>query len=216
LKWLYLRKTPSQQFQLAFDTEIYRQYEEYDTQVTTPQDAIAEDATKWSLSEGEVPYKKATSFRHIVSVGQMMQWDITRMKKVFDSMGASYDEDALINRIPKARAWLELYNPEEMLVVRDTINTAYAEGIAAESKKQVKALAEALEKNTISEDALEEFIYSIPKDDTLSQKENAIRQRAFFKDIYNLLISKDTGPRLATFISVIGYEKAASLLTIKE
>lgn len=30
LKWLYLKKTPAQTFNLAFDSEIYRQYEEFD------------------------------------------------------------------------------------------------------------------------------------------------------------------------------------------
>ena len=214
LKWLYLRKIPSQQFQLAFDTEIYRQYEEYDTQVATPSNSISEDSIKWSLAENETAYKKPTSFRHIVAFGQIMQWDVTRMKKAFEFFGASYDEEALLARIPKARAWLELYNKEEMIIVRDSVNTAYAQGMSPDAKNSVQILLEALEKNSISEDSLEEFLYSIPKDDTLSQKENASRQRAFFKDIYNLLISKDTGPRLATFIAVIGYQKTKELLTL--
>ena len=37
-------------------------------------------------------------------------------------------------------------------------------------------------------------------------------QRAFFKDVYNLLIGKDTGPRLGTFLWAVDRKRVASLL----
>jgi lysyl-tRNA synthetase class I len=56
-------------------------------------------------------------------------------------------------------------------------------------------------------------VYAIPKDESLSQKENAPLQRAFFKHVYMLLIGKDTGPRLSTFLSALPRETVLALLT---
>jgi len=35
LKWLYMRRSPTQSFNLAFDTEVYRQYDEFDREVAS-------------------------------------------------------------------------------------------------------------------------------------------------------------------------------------
>ena len=62
---------------------------------------------------------------------------------------------------------------------------------------------------------LEEFIYAIPKDPKLTQKENVPNQRAFFKDVYMLLIGKETGPRLSTFLWALPRDKVIMLLNFK-
>jgi len=41
-----------------------------------------------------------------------------------------------------------------------------------------------------------------------------VRQRAFFKDVYNLLIGKDAGPRLSTFLWAANRETVLRLLDI--
>ncbi len=61
---------------------------------------------------------------------------------------------------------------------------------------------------------LEVLAYAIPKDAALDQKANAARQRAFFKDVYNLLIGSDTGPRLSTFLWAVDRATVNSLLNI--
>ncbi len=218
LKWLYLRKTPAQPFNLAFDSEIYRQYEEYDLGVKKLEngelDAIAADSLAWSLSESEKHYGQPTSFRQTVAFGQIMQWDASKMLMLFESAGAAVDSQALKNRIPKAKNWLDIYNTEEKISIRTEPNTAYYEKMTEEGKGYVATLLTAIEKNELIEENLEQFIYDIAKDESLDQKENAVRQRAFFKDLYNLLISKDTGPRLSTFIVALGFKKVRELLKI--
>ena len=61
---------------------------------------------------------------------------------------------------------------------------------------------------------IEALVYSIPKNESLSQKENVPLQRAFFKDVYNLLIGKDTGPRLSTFLWAVDRKTVLRLLDI--
>lgn len=218
LRWLYLRKSPHQTFNLAFDSEIYRQYEEYDLDVEKMKkgeiDHVGTPALIWSLTTNEKPHTAPTSFRQAVAFGQIMQWDNSRVAKLFDMAGATYDQDALTIRLQKAKSWLETYNREEMIVVRTEHNTEYWTSMTDVQKANVKKLAEALLSGNLKEEEIEPLVYAIPKDDTLEQKENAARQRAFFKDVYNLVISKDTGPRLSTFIVALGMEKVGNLLKL--
>ncbi len=180
LNWLYARKAPNQSFELAFNSEIYRQYEEYDT--THPE-------------QNNIP------FRQVVGFGQVVQWDIKKLQTILEMLGHEYDEASIARRIPLAQNWLARYNPEEIIALLETRNDTYIADLEQTMRSQVTDLHTALVENsemTLGE--LEALVYTIPKkynsDETLLKKE----QRSFFKSIYNLLIAKDTGPRLGTFL----------------
>ena len=82
-------------------------------------------------------------------------------------------------------------------------------------KERIKRLYNELVKSkdaTIQE--LEVLVYDIPKSPDLSEDELKKEQRAFFKDVYNLLINKDTGPRLGTFLWAVDREQVLKLLNI--
>ena len=81
------------------------------------------------------------------------------------------------------------------------------------AKTNIKTLKEKLENGFDDIKELEKMVYAIPKDDSVSQKENIPIQRAFFKDVYNLLISNNTGPRLSTFLWAVDRTKIIKLLT---
>ena len=81
-------------------------------------------------------------------------------------------------------------------------------------KAQIKRLREELEKNKESDiKTLDALVYEIPKSPDLSEEELKKAQRAFFKDVYNLLINKDTGPRLGTFLWAVDKNAVLKLLT---
>jgi lysyl-tRNA synthetase class 1 len=59
------------------------------------------------------------------------------------------------------------------------------------------------------------ILYDIPKRENITdEKVLKERQRLFFKDLYNLLISKDRGPRLATFLCALDREMILRLLEV--
>lgn len=194
LKWLYFRKSPDQSFELAFNTEIYRQYDEYDT---------------------ENPELNAIPFRQAVGFGQVVQWQKDKLETVLEALGHKYSSESIEQRLPLARKWLEKYNPEEMITLNASVNTAYLSTMSEQSQAQVRRLKselEAKEDMTISE--LEAMVYEIPKSPELSEEELKKVQRAFFKDVYNLIIAKDTGPRLSTFLWAVDKEVVLKLLSI--
>ncbi len=192
LKWLYLRRLPNQAFELAFDTEIYRQYDEYDRE----------------FKGNRIPFKQAVAF------GQIMQWDENKLIQFLKSVDLNYDESSISIRMQKARAWLETYNPSEMIVLRSDINKDYVATMSPESIANVQKFVAKLKEGVTTTEELEKVMYDIPKDTVLTDKENAPRQRAFFKDIYNLLISVDTGPRLSTFLWALDRKKVLELLNM--
>src|SRR3989344_846178 len=180
LKWLYFRKSPDQSFELAFNTEIYRQYDEYDTE---------------HKEENAIPFRQAVGF------GQVVQWQEDKLAHVLEALGHKYDAGSVARRLPLAKNWLEKYNPEEIIKLNDSPNAAYAATMDEKSKTQVQRLKDELEQNKeASIHELEALIYEIPKMPDLTEEELKKTQRAFFKDVYNLLINKDTGPRLGTFL----------------
>jgi lysyl-tRNA synthetase class 1 len=194
LKWLYSRKDPNQSFELAFDSEIYRQYDEY-------------DATH--------PETKAVPFRQLVGMGQIVQWQEDKLLQVISELGLDFDKETISQRLPLAKNWLVKYNPEELIVLNEEINTEYLKTLSEEQKTLVKKLhAELANKQDASISDLEFLAYQIPKDPNLTEEELKKAQRAFFKDIYNLLISKDTGPRLGTFLWAADRANVLKLLDI--
>jgi len=195
LKWLYTRKKPNQKFDLAFDTEIFRQYDEYDKQHGI---------------------ENSISFRQAVAFGQILQWDLNKIYELLDRLGENYDKQIVEERVKRAKHWLEEYNPDSKIEIRDSVNTKYISQMSSEEKDMVKKLKDFLEKNnnpTIEE--LTEILYAIPRegyeDDKKQMKE---RQKTFFKHLYNLLISQDQGPRLATFLYAVDREEILKLLDI--
>ncbi len=194
LKWLYFRKSPDQSFELAFNTEIYRQYDEYDS---------------------EYPEQNAMPFRQVVGFGQIIQWQEDKLQIMLDELKLSYSPGSIALRLPLARNWLTKYNPDEMITLNDEVNVGFAATLSNIQKLQIQRLHDELQKlGNPSISKLEILVYSIPKSPELSESKLKEVQREFFKIVYNLLINKDTGPRLGTFLWAVNKEKILNLLKI--
>ncbi|MBI2673706.1 MAG: lysine--tRNA ligase [Candidatus Zambryskibacteria bacterium] len=192
LKWLYFRKSPDQSFELAFNTEIYRQYDEYDL---------------------EHQKANAIPFRQAVGFGQVVQWQEDKLEIVLEALKFKYNRESIARRLKLARNWLIKYNPKAAIRLNKTANREYLSTMTSARKNQIKELYTALKKNkgaTIKE--LETLVYDIPKSPDLSEEEVKKEQHAFFKDVYNLLISKNAGPRLSTFLWAVDRKQTLKLL----
>ena len=193
LKWLYFRKWPNQSFELAFNTEIYRQYDEYDA---------------------ERPENNSIPFRQVVGFGQVVQWQADKLTEIIKALGHDYAEESIARRLPLAKNWLMKYNQDEVIKLNDGVNTEYAKTLSDIRKEQIKTLRDELQNKDLNILELEKIVYRIPKLPELNEDELKKEQRAFFKDVYNLLIGKDTGPRLGTFLWAVDREKVIKLLNI--
>ena len=216
IKWLYLRREPKQNFSLAFDTEIFRQYDEYDRETAALREGSLPAARRRALElagAGDAP-DNPIPFRQAVAFGQILQWDAAKTTELLKASGTSYDATSVDSRLSRARHWLETYNPEAAIRVRTEPNTEYAAGLDEAAKDHIHQLREALGGEVADIATLNDLVYGIPKDESLSDEENKPRQRAFFKDVYNLLIGTDTGPRLSTFLWALDRQQVLKLLDV--
>jgi lysyl-tRNA synthetase class 1 len=218
LRWLYLRKSPQQSFMLAFDSEIYRQYDEFDRASANYfaglDDAIERDIMRDAigpLPDGSI--KDPIPFRQAVGYGQIVQWNRQKLGQLLDSSGLSYGAGSIDVRLPRARTWLTLYNPGERVELLAEPNRTYAASLDEEAQRFVRVLRDELSRSdeqTVKE--LELLVYGIPKKDGLPEAELRSKQRTFFGHVYNLLIGRDTGPRLGTFLWAADRKKVLELL----
>ncbi len=194
LKWLYFRKSPDQSFELAFNTEIYRQYDEYD------------------LAH---PEHNVVPFRQVVGFGQIVQWQKDKLETVLTAHGFNYSKESITSRIPLAKNWVTKYNPDELIVLNVDLNTVYVATLTDLRKQQIRTLHDQLMKGEgVSISELETMIYHVPKTPGLEGVELKKEQRDFFKDVYNLLIGRDIGPRLSTFLWAVDRNQVLKLLAL--
>jgi len=217
LKWIYLRKLPRQSFELSFGDEIYKQYSEFDKSLEKMKENSLPEDERFALELSGVIKKNNSNipFRQIIAFGQIVQWKKEKLEEILKGMNLEYNELSIDQRFERAKNWLEKYNPDQKISLLEKSNTDYINQMTDNQKNQIKLLKENLkEKINLTIKDLDILVYGIPKKEELSLEENAPLQREFFKNIYNLLIGKDTGPRLSTFLWAIDRKKILELLEI--
>jgi lysyl-tRNA synthetase class 1 len=218
LRWLFVRVKPSRPITLFFDSQIIRQYDEFDEKIIDYYNDRLSEKEKREIDFSKINSKKIskirTSFRQIASFGQIVQGNLSELKKIYDKLKEKYDEDMLEIRLKKSQAWIEKFNPEMKIRVRETPNVSYFKRLNKEEKEEIIKLKEAMKKRLNLEE-LTTLIYEIPKKPGMSEEEKKFAQRNFFRNVYQMLMNADTGPRLPTFLLALGNKKIKKLLNIK-
>lgn len=211
LKWMYFKNEPLKEFSLAFDSEVYRQYAEFDKEILryrNEEDTMTNfDKKSLELSgiiRAGISEKENLPFRQAVGFGQIVQWNKEKLIKILESLEFDYNKETMDVRLEKAKNWLEIYNKDEIISLLDEKNQNFISEMSEGDKKNILKLKEEL--IDFDEKSIEELnliVYGIVKDDSLEMKEQVKLQKDFFKVVYSLLIGKKAGPRLATFLWAI-------------
>ena len=239
LMWMYMRRLPAQTFSLALGKEVYRQYDEIDRilhisdtdQKTSAFRKIlsyffsAKSSTNQEVMEGKIAdklkrmypdsiYKNPIPFRQIAGLAQVVRWDETKLNELIAAANLSVDQRSVTTRLPKARTWVTEYNRDAVIILRETPNTGVWSAVDETNRRYIISLCDYLRNSknqTVQE--LEAYLYSLPKENCTKEKDLKTAQRDLFRHLYQLLITKNSGPRLGTFLWAIPNEKAAALLT---
>ena len=206
VRWLYLKFKPEQAFDFAFDSDVFRIYGEFDRTVEKLLSGKI-DKEAAALLELSRPYvessfsRKPIPFRQLAGYAQVVQFDRSKLEMLLREVGEEYDSRSLDSRLPRVKKWLENYNPEDRIKLRDEPDKEYLTSLPKSERAQLDSLRTILESGKeIPLAELEGAVYAIPKDVRLSDLENKKRQRDFFKMVYKALLGRETGPRLPTFL----------------
>ncbi|MDI5966682.1 lysine--tRNA ligase [Streptantibioticus silvisoli] len=228
LRWLYARRQPKQAFNISFDQEIQRTYDEWDAleRRVAAGEAGAVDTAVHARAAGPAAGPLPTTprplpFRTLASVVDITTGDEEQTLRILrdfttDSPVASLDETR--PRLDKAEAWVTTHVEEDQRTrVRTAPDTEALDALDATDRAALKLLADGLAGNW-SLDGLTSLVYAVPKiqaglePDAKPTPELKVAQRSFFALLYQLLVGRDTGPRLPTLLLAVGAQRVRELL----
>ncbi len=213
VRWLFAGTRPNKEFAISFDADVLKLYEDFDKceriyfglEKVNEKEAIKQKAA-YELSyigkiSKTIPYQPG--FRHLTTLLQIHALEIEKTIAYFSKeLKNEHDKRRLRNRAACARNWLLKYAPEEF---KFTVQEKCQVMLSKEEKELLHQLAAKLKEREWSEIELHEEIYILCRN-------NGFPPADFFRTAYRVLINKDKGPRLASFILAIGKERVAGLM----
>ena len=228
LRWLYARRRPNQSFDIAFDQEVHRLYDEWDgltarveAGTATAGDLAAYGRSAYTaagplpLTPRPVPYRTLAS---IVDITTGNDEQTLRILRDLDPADPVKDLDQTRPRLDCAANWVRTQlSPDERTHVRDEPDTVLLGGLDDDQREALRLLRDGLDAHW-SLEGLTTLVYGVPKrmlglpPDVKPTPELKAAQRAFFALLYRLLIGKETGPRLPTLLLATGADRVRALL----
>ncbi len=218
VRYLFAGTRPNTEFVISFDLDVIKIYEDYDRteriywslDKAKDEQTFLKEKRIYELSQveavpAEAPYQIA--FRHLCNLLQIYQGDIEKVISLLPGI-AEAQIPRVRQRATCAWYWITECAPEDF---RFAFRTP---GEKAElSEAEVTAIVRlrddvvAVLESFADEKAVAEAIYAVAA-------AAGIDSKALFRATYQALIAKDQGPRLAGFLSIIGKEKAQSILSV--
>ncbi|MFE1408208.1 lysine--tRNA ligase [Streptomyces sp. NPDC058770] len=228
LRWLYARRKPNQSFKIAFDQEIQRLYDEWDSLVRKVADGsvLPADAAAYSravgTAAGELPRTpRPLPYRTLASVVDITgghDEQTLRILSELDPENPLTSLDEVRPRLDRAENWITTQVPAEArTIVRDEPDKELLGSLDDQGRESLRLLLEGLDSHW-SLDGLTTLVYGVPKvlaglePDAKPTPELKVAQRSFFALLYRLLVSRDTGPRLPTLLLAVGADRVRRLL----
>lgn len=215
VRYLFAGTRPNTEFVISFDLDVIKIYEDFDkteriawgAEKAKNDDVFAKERRIYELSQvGELPscISYQVPFRHLCNLLQTASGDI---ESVIASLPGV--EEAQLDRLrTRARCawyWITECSPEDFrFALRLDGSKAALEGAELEAVRKLRD--EVVPKmDGVDEKALSELCYAVAT-------ECGIEAKALFTATYQALIAKDQGPRLASFMKIIGRERLEKIL----
>jgi lysyl-tRNA synthetase class 1 len=218
LRYIFAGTRPNTEFAISFDLDVLKIYEDYDrtervawgTDKARNENLYYKEKRIYELSQIEpgmpavMPYQ--IGFRMLTTLLQTYSGDIDA---VIAALGDVKPEQTgcLRRRAACAWYWVRECAPEEFKFALKTDGSkAELEGKALAAVKKLYTDVVPVT-GTVDEKELGQKIFDVAKALEMQPKE-------LFAAAYQALIGKDQGPRLASFMKIIGQEKLSDILKV--
>lgn len=221
VRYLFAGTRPDTEFTISFDLDVMKTYEDYDkterivwgVDKAKSDNIFAKEKRIYELSQvdgmpEEMPYQLTGGFRHLCNLLQINGGDIDKVIATIGDIKPS-QEKAFRTRAKCAWFWITECAPEEF-------RFALKDPAAADYRKVDLAPAELAAVQGICKDVLP--VMDGLEDKALAEKvyevagNCGIETKQLFTAVYQVLIGKDQGPRLANFMRIIGRERLEKIL----
>ncbi len=217
LRWMFARFAPNKEFNIALDEDVLKSYDEFDRGLKQLRENKGNPDALRALELATIENRDIVSvpFRQLSSFAPIFQGNDQKLADFFTRIGTPYEADDLTERRQKAESWMRSYSPESINDLRETPNAEYYAGLEDEEKGWLKRLADDFGAHSATMEELNTLLYAIPKREDLTDDEKKKRQRRFFTIVYNMLIGKDAGPRMSTFLFALDKSSIEKLINFK-
>ena len=214
--WLYSKTDPNKAFDFCFDDEILRQYFEFDKMYNQYKEGTDNEYINNIMYNTVVNDRELSlvPMQQLVSFGSIVDFNVPMLETVFEKMGTPYKKQDFAERLELAKFWLEQCSPESVNRVLERRNWNYFDTLTSEEKKEIEVLHHFLTTEKYDLDGLNNFLYAVPTQvyGEMDDKTKKAVQGKFFKNVYQLIIGKERGPRLYLFLFAVELERYAHLL----
>lgn len=192
LRYIFVSTRPNKGFQISFDNDIIKIYEDYDDLEHRYYEKLVNPQEKrvYELSQIKIPKTKPNriSFRHLITLVQTGKTkDLNPESK---------------RRAEKVKNWLDKHADKDMTF---EVQKEIKPKLSDPEKQALTLLKESLVAKKFTEEDLFNEFYSICQSVDIKPKD-------FFQTAYQVLIGKPKGPRLASLILAIGQKRVSDLL----
>ncbi|MEG1687293.1 MAG: lysine--tRNA ligase [Angelakisella sp.] len=214
--WLYSKTEPNKAFDFCFDDEILRQYFEFDKMYNQYLEGGDNEYLNGIMYNTDVNGRKLCTvpMAQLVSFGSIVDFNPAMLETIFEKMGTPYKVAEFGERLALARFWLEQCSPESINRLLEKRNWQRFDAMSSDEKQEIALLRNYLLQKDYTLEELNSYLYAIPGmvNTALDDKSRKAAQGRFFKNVYQLTLGREKGPRLYLFLFAIELERFVDLL----
>ena len=215
VRYLFVGTRPSSEFAISFDLDVLKIYEDYDNceriyfgLLPVNEKRKEKERRIYELSQvdgNSIPSEPGYQipFRHLCNYLQIFSGDAEKVLERLPDASESQKERLRV-RLKCAAAWLGKYAPKEFCFSLRHADTYDADDRERAAIRDFTSYADSY-LDSLSEKEFSEYIYKAAAD-------NGMENADFFRLIYQVLIGKDKGPKLASFLKACGRDSIIGIL----
>jgi len=221
LRWIFASYRPNTEFQISFDLDAIKLYEDFDRAVRLAHEAddgSSKDKKRLTARRtlqlasvdhrafvGGTPPPEPVPFRHLGVVLQIFDGDVARTLDLLERQGLvrnPAERAAAERRAVCAWNWVREHAPDDFRYrIRDE---AVARELPPETASLLARVCQAIEAAEDDEAKLGEHMKGLAGE--------GIDMKSLYPVLYDLLIGRDKGPKLTSLLATMGRDRALPLL----
>lgn len=225
IRFLFSERKPKRELVISFDEDIIPRYNKFDkieNVYYNPEELDNDRKRKhwkrvYEQAMVETPEEQPVRipFKHASFVAQVIpeqKWETKAIQSLKDTGHIEEDIDEkgteqVLERLQKAKNWARDYAPEEYKYkINYEVSSEVLDSLSEDQKEAVRILSDMIEEeNFDNSDDLDNIIFD-------AKDSSALDTGEFFNTAYQVMLSREQGPRLSTLILAIGVEDSLEIL----